>query len=103
MDILCIETFSMRQKLRNCLLLEFGPILGKNPEMVKFFTQFQFLKTNLGHSQSAPFAESVSCIDTGRVQFGASLLVASPRTSLAGLQSTMTALPCTDYKTEELD
>ena len=27
----------------------------------------------------------------------------APRTSLAGLQSTVTALPCTHYKTEELD
>ena len=29
--------------------------------------------------------------------------VAVPRTSLAGLQSTVTALPCTDYKTDVLD
>ena len=27
----------------------------------------------------------------------------APRTSLVGLQSTVTALPCTDYNTEELD
>ena len=29
--------------------------------------------------------------------------VTVPRTSLAGLQSTVTALSCTNYKTEELD
>ena len=29
--------------------------------------------------------------------------VAAPRTSLAGLLSMVTALPCTDYKTEALD
>ena len=28
---------------------------------------------------------------------------AAPRTSLAGLQSTVIALPCSDYKTEEHD
>ena len=30
-------------------------------------------------------------------------LVVVPRTNLAGLQSTVTALPCTEYKKEELD
>ena len=30
-------------------------------------------------------------------------LVAAPRASLAGLQSTVTALPCTNYKIEVLD
>ena len=30
-------------------------------------------------------------------------LLAALRTSLAGLQSAVTALPCTDYKTEVLD
>ena len=31
------------------------------------------------------------------------VFVTAPRTSLAGMQSTVTALPCTDYKAEEPD
>ena len=31
------------------------------------------------------------------------IFVTGPRTCLAGLQSTVTALLCTDYNTEELD
>ena len=87
-------------------LLSFSYIfanVAENASSVNGEYQHQYLATpdNFLFKQFVMVAE-ISAFTTFYVYLFA-FFVAAPRTSLAGLQSTITALPCANYKTEMLD